>query len=91
MFFSTWIIAFTVTIGTGETLNCMYPRIEKDYDSEGFVCSWEEEDFYVTKTGEYILKEKNIQDNCIEKKARDRYWKKRNQKKVIHTIEEKNN
>ena len=54
MFFNTWIIAFTVTIGTGETLNCMYPRIEEDYDSEGFVCSWEEEDFYVTKTGEYF-------------------------------------
>ena len=39
-----------------------------------------------------ILKEKNIQDSCIEKKARDRYWKKRNQKKylIIKKINAKN-
>ena len=91
MLFGTWIAVVTFSISAGETLNCMYPRYDDTYDSEGFVCSWEEEDFYVTKTGEYILKEKNIQDNCIEKKARDKYWKKRNQKKAIHTIEEKNN
>ncbi len=84
-------IVILVGLGIGEYANCKYPRVEEGYSSEGFVCSWEEEDFYVTKTGEYILKEKNIQDSCIEKKARDIYWKKRNQKKVVHTTEEKNN
>ena len=90
MLFGTWVTIVVITMSTGECLNCIYPRIEDTYNSEGLICSWEEDDFYKEK-GEWILTELNSTDNCIEKKARDKYWKKRNQKKVIHTVKEKNN
>jgi hypothetical protein len=71
----TYAISFIVV---GEGLNCMYPRLEDTYDSEGMVCKWEERDFYYDKTeGEYILFPVDSTDNCFEAKARKRYWSKR--------------
>ena len=66
-------------LGVGEGLNCMYPRLEDDYDSEGLVCKWKEDDFDLID-GEYVLKEVNSGDNVFEVKARKRYWDKRNNK-----------
>jgi tRNA-binding EMAP/Myf-like protein len=71
--FTTYLIyaiSFTVV---GEGLNCMYPRIEESYDSEGFVCSWEEDDFY-SINDQYILAPEDSTDNYFEAKARKRYW-----------------
>ena len=51
----------------------MYPRIEEGYDSEGFVCKWEEDDFYLIND-QYILAPEDSTDNCFEAKARIRYW-----------------
>ena len=51
----------------------MYPRIEEHYDSEGFVCSWEEDDFYLIND-KYILAPEDSTDNYFEAKARKRYW-----------------
>ena len=65
--------------GVGEGLNCMYPRLEDDYDSEGLVCKWEEDDFDLID-GEYVLKEVDSGDNVFEASARNRYWEKRNNK-----------
>ena len=65
-----YIISFTLI---GEGLNCMYPRIEEHYDSEGFVCSWEEDDFYLIND-KYILAPEDSTDNYFEAKARKRYW-----------------
>ena len=73
MDFTTYLIyALSFTI-VGEGLNCMYPRIEEHYDSEGFVCSWEEDDFYKVND-EYLLLPVDSTDNCFEEKARERYW-----------------
>ena len=66
-----YVISFTLV---GEGLNCMYPRIEEHYDSEGFVCSWEEDDFYLIND-KYILAPEDSTDNYFEAKARKRYWK----------------
>jgi hypothetical protein len=65
--------------GVGEGLNCMYPRLEDDYDSEGLVCQWVESDFDVID-GKYVLKEVDSGDNMFEAKARKKYWEKRNNK-----------
>ena len=70
----TWTIYAISFIGIGEGLNCMYPRLDKDYDSEGMVCQWEEDDFDYIK-GRYILKKEDPEDNCFEAKTRERYWK----------------
>ena len=81
MDFTTYLIyaiSFTVV---GEGLNCMYPRIEESYDSEGFVCSWEEDDFYFDAMyDKYVLKPYDDDDNCVESKVRKRYWKLREEK-----------
>tara|TARA_Y100001938_G_C7959602_1_gene363587 strand:- start:17 stop:247 length:231 start_codon:yes stop_codon:yes gene_type:complete len=66
----TYLMSFIVI---GEGLNCMYPRIEEHYDSEGFVCSWEEDDFYLIND-QYILAPEDSTDNCFEAKSRKRYW-----------------
>jgi hypothetical protein len=60
-------------LGIGEYFNCMYPRIEDGYSSEGYVCNWEEDDFY-SINGQYILALEDSTDNCFEAKARKRYW-----------------
>lgn len=71
--YATYAISF---IMVGEGLNCMYPRLEESYDSEGLVCKWEESDFYYDgKVDEWILFPEDSTDNCFEEKARKRYWK----------------
>ena len=75
-----WIhITFGVLIyGVGESLNCAYPRLEDDYDSEGCMCKWEENDFYFDAMNDkYVLKPYDTDANCFEKEARRRYWEKR--------------
>mgnify|MGYP003131487920 FL=1 len=73
MDFTTYLIyAISFTI-VGEGLNCMYPRIEDHYDSEGLICSWEEDDFYLINN-QYILAPEDSTDNYFEAKARKRYW-----------------
>jgi hypothetical protein len=74
MDFITCAIYAISFIGVGEGLNCMYPRLDEYYDSEGMVCQWKEEDFDLIK-GEYILKKEDPEDNCFEARARKRYWK----------------
>ena len=72
MDFTTYLmyaISFTLV---GEGLNCIYPRIDEYYDSEGFVCSWEEDDFYLIND-KYILAPEDSTDNYFEKKAREIY------------------
>ena len=69
----SWLVYLLGTIGLGETFNCIYPRIEDNYDSEGFVCQWEKSDFnYDAETDEYTLKEYDADDNCIEAAVRKR-------------------
>ena len=73
--FLVYALSFTVV---GEGLNCMYPRLEESYDSEGLVCKWEEEDFYYDKQeDEWILFAEDDDDNCLESKSRKKYWKDR--------------
>ena len=73
MDFTTYLVyAITFAI-VGEGLNCRYPRIDEYYDSEGMMCSWEEDDFYLIN-GEYILTPEDSTDNRFEAKARKRYW-----------------
>ena len=70
MTFEIWLVYLLGTIGLGETFNCIYPRIDETYDSEGLVCQWEVSDFdYDVETG-YTLKEVDSTDNCIEAKVR---------------------
>ena len=71
---TTWIIIISTWLTLGETGNCFYPRLEDDYDSEGFICKWEEDDFYFINE-QYILAPEDSTDNCFEEKARKRYWK----------------
>ena len=74
-----WLLYATTFWGVGEGFNCIYPRLEDDYDSEGLVCQWEKDDFDLIN-GEYVLKEVDSGDNVFEVKARKRYWDKRNDK-----------
>lgn len=68
-----WFITSLFGLGLGEGFNCIFPRIEEDYDSEGFVCQWEKSDFnYDAETDEYTLKEYDADDNCIEAAVRKR-------------------
>ena len=70
MTFEIWLVYLLGTIGLGETFNCIYPRIEDNYDSEGLICQWEESDFdYDAEIG-YTLKDTDSTDNCIEAKVR---------------------
>jgi hypothetical protein len=66
-------IVILVGLGIGEYANCKYPRVEEGYSSEGFVCNWEEDDFY-KMNDEYYLSPVDSTDNCFEKKAREKYW-----------------
>ena len=76
MLFITWLTVVVIGVGVGEYYNCEYPRVEDSYSSEGFLCNWEDDDFY-RENGEWILTKSDSTDNCYEKKARDKYWKKR--------------
>ena len=79
MIFTTWVAVVVTSLTIGEALNCRYARYDRDYDSEGMVCQWEHETFYYDEESDkWILKEENIDDNCIEKIVRKKYWKKRN-------------
>ena len=80
MIFSTWLTVVVTCLAIGEALNCKYARFDRDYDSEGMCCQWEESDFDLVE-GEYILKEEDIEDNCIEREIRRKYWLKRQEKK----------
>ena len=71
-----YIIVVIIGTGIGEIANCLYPRVEEGYNSEGFVCKWEEDDFYFIND-QYILAPEDSTDNCFEEKARRRYWNKR--------------
>ena len=74
-----WLLYGSLFWGVGEGLNCMYPRLEDDYDSEGLVCQWVEEDFDLIDD-KYVLKEVDSGDNVFEAKVRKRYLDKRNKK-----------
>ena len=66
----SWLVMSLIGWTLGESFNCIFPRIEDDYDSEGLVCQWEESDFdYDAEIG-YTLKEIDSTDNCIEAKVR---------------------
>tara|TARA_Y100001963_G_scaffold39888_1_gene55782 strand:- start:209 stop:430 length:222 start_codon:yes stop_codon:yes gene_type:complete len=66
----TWLVMSLVGWTLGESFNCIFPRLEDDYDSEGLICQWEESDFdYDAEIG-YTLKEIDSTDNCIEAKVR---------------------
>jgi hypothetical protein len=70
MIFVTWVAIVVFTMGAGECFNCLYPRFEESYGSEGLVCQWEESDFdYDAEIG-YTLKDTDSTDNCIEAKVR---------------------
>ena len=74
-----YLIQILIMYSLAESANCIYPRLEEDYNGNGLVCSWTEEDFYYyEKEYKWILFPKNKNDNYIEAKSRDRYWKKRN-------------
>jgi len=72
----THFIVIITGLGIGEYFNCKYPRVEDGYSSEGFVCNWEEDDFYKTNDG-YLLLPSDSTDNCFEEKAREKYWDKK--------------
>lgn len=62
-----------------EIHNCNNPNlIEK---TPHFLCVWEEEDFYTTTTGKKVLRPKRKKDNYFERKARQRYWLRKQQGK----------
>ena len=68
--FCTWVIIVVTSMTIGEGINCIYPRVDESYDSEGLVCQWEESDFdYDAEIG-YTLKDTDSTDNCIEAKVR---------------------
>jgi hypothetical protein len=67
----THFIVILVGLGIGEYANCKYPRVEEGYSSEGFVCNWEEDDFF-QQNGEWLLTPIDTTDNCFEEKARIR-------------------
>jgi hypothetical protein len=69
----THFIVILVGLGIGEYANCKYPRVEEGYSSEGFVCNWEEDDFYKVDD-DYLLLPEDSTDNCFEEKAREKYW-----------------
>ena len=75
---TTWVIIISSWLTIAEVGNCVYPRLEDDYDSEGFVCQWEESDFYYDKNeDDWILVPTDDNDNIIEEKVRRKYWERR--------------
>lgn len=81
MDFCTWALIVTTWLTLGEMGNCVYPRLEDDYNSEGMLCSWEDDDFYLDeKTDKWVLNKTDDDDNCVEGKVRERYWKGRDKK-----------
>tara|TARA_R100000152_G_C6685920_1_gene118678 strand:+ start:311 stop:541 length:231 start_codon:yes stop_codon:yes gene_type:complete len=76
MLFTTWVIVVSLGVGLGEYFNCKYPRVEEGYSSEGFVCNWEDDDFY-KEDGKWVLTQSDSTDNCFEEKARKKYWDKK--------------
>ena len=73
MLFLGWLSAVGFTVGVGEYYNCKYPRVEAGYSSEGFICNWEDDDFY-KEDGKWILTPIDSTDNCFEEKWRIKYW-----------------
>ena len=73
MIFTTWLTVVITSLTIAEALNCKYARYDRDYDSEGMMCQWEESDFDLVK-GEYILKKEDSEDICFEAKVREKYW-----------------
>ena len=59
-----------------ETMNCIQPRYDEEYQNKAVVCKWSEDTFYY-ENDEYILYREDSSDNWIEKKMRKRYWKRR--------------
>ena len=76
MIFLTWLTVVSIGLGVGEYFNCQYPRVEPGYSSEGFVCNWEEDDFY-KEGSEWLLTPIDTTDNCFEERAREKYWEKK--------------
>tara|TARA_R110002020_G_scaffold59337_1_gene161809 strand:+ start:724 stop:951 length:228 start_codon:yes stop_codon:yes gene_type:complete len=70
MIFGTWVAVVVFTMSIGECLNCIYPRVEDFYNSEGLICQWEESDFTYDAEIGYTLKDTDSTDNCIESKVR---------------------
>jgi hypothetical protein len=70
MIFAAWLMIVVGTITVSECINCYFPRIEDHYDSEGFMCSWEVDDFNYSEEDGYTLKEFDSTDNCFEAKFR---------------------
>ena len=87
-------IMFVLFTITGETINCLQPYYDGEYQSKCFVCQWTADTFYY-ENGEYILYDallndpdaSFIKDNWIEKKMRKRYWKKRDKNFMISVLE----
>ena len=76
-----YLLQVLVLYTFAESANCLYPRLEDDYNSKGLICAWTEEDFYYdAKEGEWILYPKDENDNYLKAKSRKRYWKKRDDK-----------
>ena len=78
MDFTTWVAIVTTWLTLAESFNCIYLRIEEDYNSEGLVCQWEEEDFnYNEKTEKWVLKYEDKDDNWVESKVLKIYRRKK--------------
>ena len=76
MTFLTYFTVIAIGLGLGEYFNCKYPRVEDGYSSKGFVCNWEEDDFF-EQNSEWLLTPIDTTDNCFEEKARKKYWEKK--------------
>ena len=76
--FITWLLSSVAIVSFGDGLNCMYPYHDGEHNNIGIMCQWEQETFtYNAEHDEWILKKEDKDDNCFEKKARKRYWEKR--------------
>ena len=55
-----------------EIHNCNNPNLIERVPH--FMCVWEEEDFYKTKTGKLVLRKKRKKDSFIKAHYRRKYW-----------------
>ena len=74
----TWLLWAMSVVSLGEGLNCYFPYHDGEYENSGTICQWEHDDFYYDeKEGKWILLPEDSDDNIVEAKVRERYWKKR--------------
>tara|TARA_Y100001973_G_C5193326_1_gene332437 strand:+ start:117 stop:365 length:249 start_codon:yes stop_codon:yes gene_type:complete len=73
-----YITSVLIMWGISETINCSYPYYAEDDENVGLICKWDKDEFYYNSDrGQWILKRDGIDDNCIEEKARIKYWNRR--------------